>query len=202
MKKTLLAVVLASVCSLANANVKNTFDFVDAGYAAFKVDDANVTFSGFAIDGSKLLNENIFVTGQWASVNDTVIMFNVPVKVDITQFKAAVGYRHSIGNGTDAYGQVGYASQKLKSSASLNGVSASDSESADGYLAKLGLKHNFGRFEGGAFVERIDLGSDFDASTFVGVDGRFKFTDNFHAVASFAKDADVAEYKVGLSYAF
>lgn len=202
MKKTLLAVVLASLCGFANANDKITYDFVDAGYAAFKASDENVTFSGFVIEGSKLLSENVFVAGQWASVEDSFVLFNVPVNVDINQVKLSIGYRYGMAPATDMYGQFGYARQKLEASGSLNGMNTSESDSEDGFLVKLGLKHSFGRFEGGLFVERIDLGGDFEASTLVGVDGRLKFTENFHGVVSYAKDSDLAEYKIAASYAF
>lgn len=202
MKKTLLAFLLAGVSGFTSANAAPTYNYVDFGYAGFKSSDEDMTFSGFVVEGSKLLNESVFVMGQWANVEESFAVMNVPVDADITQVKLAVGYRYSVAPSTDVYGQVGYARQKFKVSASSGGVSASESESEDGYLAKLGLKHSFGRVEAGIFVERIDLGGDYEASTFVGVDGRVKFTDRFHGVVSYAKDSDVAEYKIAASYAF
>lgn len=202
MKKTLLAVVLTSVCGFVSANETITYDFVDAGYAAFKSSDDDVTFSGFVVEGSKLLTENVFVTGQWASVEEDIVLFNVPVNVDTNQVKLSVGYRYGLASATDVYGQLGYARQKNDYSASIDGVSASDSDSEDGFLVKLGLKHSFGMFEGGIFAERIDLGGDYEAATFFGVDGRLKITEQFHGVLSYAKDSDVSEYKIGVSYAF
>lgn len=202
MKKTLLAVLLAGMCGYASANAQPTYDYVDVGYAGLKSSDDDTTFTGFLVEGSKLVSDNVFVTGQWASVEESFVVFNVPVDADVTQIKLAVGYRYSVAPSTDVYGQLGYARQKLKVSASSGGVSASESESDDGYLAKLGVKHSFGRVEAGVFVERIDLGGDYEAENYIGIDGRVKFTDKFHGVVSYAKDSDVSQYKIGVSYAF
>lgn len=204
MKKTLLAVVLATVCGVASANVKNTYDFIDVGYAGVKVDDADidVTFSGLVLEASKLITENVFVTGQLAKVEDSGVDSGVTYDWDVNLLKVSVGYRFGIAPATDLYGQVGYARQKDTINAAFSGQRISESETGDGYLVKVGLKHSFGRFEGGLFAERSDFGGDYEASTFVGVDGRVKFTDRFHGVVSYAKDSDVAQYKIAASYAF
>lgn len=202
MKKTLLAVVLASVCCAASADVNNTYNFVDVGYAGVKVDDLDTTFSGLVIEASKLLTDNVFVTGQLAQVEDSGVNSGDMYDWDIDLLKVSIGYRYGIAAATDVYGQVGYARQKDSVDAVLDNELYSFSDTGDGYLVKVGLKHSFGRFEGGLFAEHSDFGSDYDSSTFFGVDGRLKFTDHFHGAVSYLVDSDVSQYKIAVSYAF
>ncbi|MCF4010670.1 outer membrane beta-barrel protein [Rheinheimera sp. UJ63] len=202
MKKTLLVVVLASVCGAANANVNNTYDFVDVGFAGVKVDDSDSTFNGFSLAASKLITDNVFVTGQLAKVEDSGADSVEIYDWDVNLLKVSVGYRYGIAPATDLYGQVGYARQKDTYNAVISNQRFSLSDTADGYLVKVGLKHSFGKFEGGVYAEHSDFGGDYDSATFVGVEGRLKFTDHFHGVVSYEQDSDVAMYKIAVSYAF
>ncbi|GGW52689.1 outer membrane beta-barrel protein [Alishewanella tabrizica] len=203
MKKTILATLLLSICGLASADVKNTYDFVDVGYTGVTYDEVDLTLNGFVIEASKLISENAFVTGQWSSVDDSGIETGLAYDINIDQFRLSIGYRHGIAPSTDLYGQLGYVREKYNENLEFQGIPYSESDSNDGYLLKVGLKHSFGRFEGGIFAEHLDGGgSEVDATTLIGVDARIKFTNRFHGVASYAKESDIAIYKIGVSYAF
>ncbi|HAT41043.1 MAG TPA: hypothetical protein DCS87_04860 [Rheinheimera sp.] len=202
MKKLLLAAVLSSVCSVALAETKNTYDYVNLTYNSFDVNEADSKYTGLGLEGSKLLTENVFVTANWFSVEDADTVPGAVYDFNIDQLGVAVGYRHALNAQTDLYAQLGYVRQEMSADIAYNNQLVSDSETETGYQLKAGVKRSFGKFEGGVFLERLDAGGDADATTSIGLDGRYAFTDQFHGVVGYAKDSDVAQFKLGVSYAF
>ncbi|MCB5226439.1 MAG: porin family protein [Paraglaciecola sp.] len=202
MKFTFLAMALAGFSSVAAAQT-NTFDFINATYVNLKVDDIDLNATGAGLEASKLLTDNIYLHGSYFSVSDSDSDDGFSAKLTADEIKLSVGYRYTLGENTDWYAQVGYISQEIDLAISSAAINFRESGSADGFLLKTGLKHSWDMFEGGVYVEHADLSGDDDGgSTYFGVDGRFKFNEKFHLVASFATGSDEDYIKFGLSYAF
>jgi hypothetical protein len=202
MKKTLIAALLMTACTSAFASNKNTYDYVDLAYTSVDIKEVDVTYTGVGIDASKLLTENVYVTGQYFSVEDSDTEPGVVYDLNLSLLNVAVGYRSEISAATDVYAQVGYARQKFENDFAFNNQFVTESDSVSGYQVKAGLKHSFGDFEGGLFVERLDGSDDIESTTYIGVDGRYAFTERFHGVVGYSKDSDISIFKLGVSYAF
>lgn len=202
MKKTLIAALLMTACSSAFADTKNTYDYVDLAYTNVDIKEADASYTGLGLDASKLLTDNIYVAGQYFSVEDADTTQGVVYDLNLSLLSVAVGYRTEIGASTDAYAQAGYARQKIENDFAFGNQLVSESDSVSGYQLKAGLKHKFGDFEGGVFVERLDGSDDVESTTYLGVDGRYAFTDSFHGVVGYSKESDISIFKFGVSYAF
>lgn len=202
MKKLTLAALLATVSSVACATPATTFDNVAISYASWKVDDIHFSLKGMALDGTKLITEHLYINAQILSVGENDTSSGPIQDIDVKEQKLSLGYRLELGAQTDAYAQFGFVRQSVDSEALYDDIIDNASESDNGNSILVGVKHNFGKFEGGVFAERLNGGGDNETSTIYGVDGRYKFTDNFHAVAQYGKESDFNSYKVGVSYAF
>jgi len=202
MKKLAIAVLLASASTVAVAKPATTYDNVALSYVNWKFDDVDLTLKGFAFDGTKLMTENLYVNTQIIVVGDQESAFGSTYDLDTRELKISLGYNLSLAEQTDAYVQFGLVRQSVKTETRSNNYREFDTESDSGTSILVGVKHNFGKFEGGVFAERLNGGGDDETSNIYGVDGRYKFTDNFHAVAQYGKESDFNYYKVGVSYAF
>ena len=202
MKKLLLAAALTAACSSVLANTKNTYDNVDLAHTSVDIKEADLTFTGLGIDASKLVTENVYVAGSWFRVENADSFPGVVYDLNLSSLIVAVGYRQEITASTDVYAQLGYARQKTDNKIALNNKLVSESESASGYQLKAGLKHSFGNFQGGVYIERMDGSGDVESTTYLGLDGRYAFTDSFHGVVGYSKDSDVSIFKLGVSYAY
>jgi hypothetical protein len=204
----LISTAIISASTFASAKVVNTYDYLNLSYAHVDVDDdiddevADISLKGYSLEASKLLTDNVFVTASWLSVDDSDSNSEVSYKLDADILKISIGYRHGIAASTDIYGQVGYVQQKQSYDLTIGTFRDTYSETIDGYSVKAGVKHSFGRLEGGVYVERMDGGSDIDGSTFVGIESRYKFNKSFAIVADYAKDSDMSLFKVGASFMF
>lgn len=202
MKKTLIAALLLTACTSAFATTKNTYDYVDLAYTSVDIKEVDSTYTGLGIEGSKLLTDNIYVAGQYFSVEDADSAPGIVYDLNLSLLSVAVGYRAEISNATDVYAQAGYARQKIENDFAFNNQLVSESDSVSGYQLKAGLKHSFGNFQGGLFIERMDGSDDVESTTYLGVDGRYAFTDSFHGVVGYSKDSDISIFKLGVSYAY
>ena len=202
MKKLVLAVALSVACTSVMANTKNTYDYVDLAYTSVDMKEVDLTFTGVGIDASKLVTDNVYVSGSWFSVENSDTFPGAVYDLNLSYLAVAVGYRQEIAASTDFYAQAGYARQKTDEKIAFNNQLVSESDSTSGYQLKAGLKHSFGNFEGGVFVERMDGSDDVESTTYLGVDGRYAFTDDFHGVVGYSKDSDVGIFKLGVSYAY
>lgn len=202
MKKTLIAALLLTACTSAFATTKNTYDYVDLAYTSVDIKEVDSTYTGLGIEGSKLLTDNIYVAGQYFSVEDADSAPGIVYDLNLSLLSVSFGYRTEISNATDVYAQAGYARQKIENDFAFNNQLVSESDSVSGYQLKAGLKHSFGNFQGGLFIERMDGSDDVESTTYLGVDGRYAFTDSFHGVVGYSKDSDISIFKLGVSYAY
>ncbi len=70
MKKLVLAVAMSVACTSVMANTKNTYDYVDLAYTSVDMKEVDLTFTGVGIDASKLVTDNVYVSGSWFSVEN------------------------------------------------------------------------------------------------------------------------------------
>lgn len=104
---------LAPVISYADSVTGNglTYDYVGVGYTHIHVDTTyRSTFSGVALEGSKLINENIFVQASYFDTSTDKVHFlgnDLNIDVDYKQYQIAAGYRHALEPGTDLIATAG-----------------------------------------------------------------------------------------------
>ncbi len=202
MKKLTLAVLLATVSSVASATPATTFDNVALSYVSWTFDNIHFSLKGKAFDGTALITDHLYANAQIISVSESDTSSGPIQDIDVKEQKLSLGYRFELGAQTDAYAQFGLVRQSVDSEALYDDIIENSSESDNGTSILVGVKHNFGQFEGGVFAERLNGGGDDETSNIYGVDGRYKFTNHFHAVAQYGIESDFNYYKVGVSYAF
>ena len=117
--KALCATMLLSpVISYADGVQGNglTYDHVGIGYANIRADAKYLgtsylsTFTGISLEGSKLLNENIFIQGSYFDTSTDKIRVagtDVNVDMDFKQYQISAGYRHPLELGTDFIATIG-----------------------------------------------------------------------------------------------
>lgn len=206
MKKTALALALLTASSVALAQSGNTFDYIDVVYASIDVNAdpgelGNAELRGAGIEGSFLINDNVFVQAGYFDTSETVRFGADFSKISFNEAKVSVGYRYGLDNNVDVYGQVGVSRQDLATRLVIEDFDVSTSEPENGYLLELGAKYSLNKFEGGVFIEYSDVG-DYGSDTFFGLEGRFKVTQQFHIVGSYSKTSDVDYLRAGVSYSF
>ncbi len=158
----LTAATLASVHTLA-ASPK--WDFVELDYVQVDIDDvSSYEPSGFAITGSKLLTENLFLVGSYTTTSDDL----QGVDLDSDAFNVELGYKVEMMDSTDWFISAGLINADIEAS----GFGMSDSDDDTGYSVSTGIRSmltdSFELAGGIAYVDILD-----DSETTLGVSGHF-----------------------------
>jgi opacity protein-like surface antigen len=195
MKKILLTSALLLSLGSAQAAQAPRWDSVSASYQS--VDVESQTFTGFGIAGSKLLDDNFFVTAGYRSVSDDIRVSNESVEVDLNALSVGLGYRQPISQNTDVFGVVSYEDMEVEGS--YQGYSQSNSD--NGYGLQVGVRSMLTeQFELGASLQYIDIADD--SATAFAVSALYNFTEQFSAGIGFSKGEDMDAFSVSGVYFF
>jgi opacity protein-like surface antigen len=190
MKKLILAAALSAV-SAASFAAAPAWDFVQASYVMTDFDDSDLTYEpdGFAISASKLVTDDVFVTGSYSMQNDDI----VGIEVDLDRMSLGLGYRYALSNRTDLFGIVSYEDVEISGSGT--------SESEDGYGLTAGARSMvMDNIELRGAVKYIDTDSGSDTSLIIG--GDYFFSPAFAVGVSYETSDDVSTFGLNARYNF
>ena len=195
--KKFLQVSLLSAAALASSHAfanSPSWDYVELQYVQFDVDDIDVEPSGFGINGSVLVSENVFLTGSTAFTSDDF----QGVDFDYDTLELGIGYRYAISDRTDWYASLSYANVEAKASASGFGSSTVDE---DGFDIETGIRSMLTeKFELGADISYLDLGDE-DETTFT-VEATYLVSESVGIDLGYGIASDVNTLNLGVRFEF
>ena len=171
-----------------------TYNYVGIGYANIMIDTTyRATLHGTSIEGSKLVNENFYVFGNYFSTStDQVKLLGNTLEIDVNfrQYQLSAGYRRALQPGTDVIASIGAvnASTRLNSGSSTEG---------NIYPVSVGIKRKLtDSIE--AAASGIIVSGDF-ASV---VNLQYKFSDLYAIGGYFRHDPNSTIYALNVRYLF
>ena len=171
-----------------------TYNYVGIGYANVMIDTTyRATLHGTSIEGSKLVNENFYVFGNYFSTStdqDKFLGNTLEIDVNFRQYQLSAGYRRALQPGTDVIASIGAvnASTRLNSGSSTEG---------NIYPVSVGIKRKLtDSIE--AAASGIIVSGDF-ASV---VNLQYKFSDLYAIGGYFRHDPNSTIYALNVRYLF
>jgi hypothetical protein len=196
---SIAATIAASTSAFADDHSQSgpKWDLVEVGYVEADLDDNGSSPSGFSAAFSKSLGKGFYLTGHYRDVSEDVVIFAQSVEVDVSQLSLGAGYRLSVSDSTDVYGQVTY--ENLEAGASAQGESASEDD--NGFGAEIGLRSMVTEsLELGAKVGYLDVADDSD--TTFGASAYYYVTNSVAVGATYETWDGVDFMGLNLRYAF
>jgi opacity protein-like surface antigen len=194
MKIKFITLATAALFSTASLAQSPTWNLIEAGYGQADIDGLDeLSPSGFAIGGSSLLGENVFIQGSYSLLSDDIS----GVDIDLDQASVGLGYRYGLTETTDVYASASYEYIEL----SASGFGASESLDDSGYGLTVGLRSRITeQLELNGAIGYVDIGDE--SETALGVSGHYYFTQNVALGLTYSSTADVSIYGISLRYAF
>lgn len=184
MKKLVLASALLLSMGTIQAAESVRWDSASLSYQSVDIDGDKLT--GFGISGTKLVSDNLFIVGSYASVSDDIDVFGSKVDVDFNTLSVGLGYRHAISTTTDFFGIVSY--QNMEVEASFQGNFEDVSE--NGYGLEAGLRSLVtAQLELSGSISYVDIADE--SETGFNVSAMYHFTDQFSAGVGYSKSDDL-----------
>lgn len=193
MNKNKIALLLLSTIIASPAVLAETpnFNFVSGGYLNTDIDD-ELDGDGITLDGSVLVSENVFLSGQY----QTVDFSDDGVDLDLNWLSAGIGYRMAVSANTDVYGLATY--ENIETEASYYGSSLSDDENGYGFTA--GVRSLVtSNIELDGQIGYIDID---DSDTFLSAGARYYFNKNFSVGANYKTLDDIDLVSLTARYSF
>lgn len=184
MKKIVLASTLLLSVGSIQAEESVRWDSASLSYQSVDIDGDKLT--GFGVSGTKLVGEDFFITGNYASVSDDFEVYGSSVDLDFNTLSVGLGYRHAISSKADLFGIVSY--QDMEVEASVEGYS--DSISDNGYGLQAGIRSLVSEnVELMGSLDYVDI--DGESETGFNVSAMYHFTNQFSAGVGYGKSDDV-----------
>jgi opacity protein-like surface antigen len=184
MKKLVLASALLLSMGTIQAAESVRWDSASLSYQSVDLEGEKLT--GFGISGTKLVSDNVFIAGSYASVSDDIDVFGSKVGVDFNTLSIGLGYRHAISRTTDFFGIVSYQDMEIEASFQGN----SEDESENGYGLQAGLRSLVtAQLELSGSLSYVDIADE--SETGFDVSAMYHFTDQFSAGIGYSKSDDV-----------
>ncbi|MDC9513877.1 outer membrane beta-barrel protein [Pseudoalteromonas sp. CST5] len=193
MKKNKIAILLvtAVITSPAAFAESPNFNYVAAGYLDGDIDGDDA--DGWTFDGSTLLGENFFLSGQYQTLGNS----DDGVDVDLNWLSAGIGYRTAIGANTDFYGLATYENVELE--ASYRGSNASNDE--NGYSLSVGVRSMVSdNIELDGRVGNVDIADESETSFSVGA--RYYINNNVSLGANYTSLDELDLVSLTARYSF
>ena len=183
MKKLLVASALLLAMGSAQAADKVRWDSVSGSYESLDLDGSK--FTGFGVSGTKLLNENVFITGSYSSLSDDMKVFGSTIDLEVSTLSVGAGYRYALSSNTDFFGVVSY----VDLTADVSGFGASSDASENGFGLEGGVRSLLNeQFELMGSISYTDIGDDSEVG--FGVKGIYHFDDKFSASLGYLSGDD------------
>jgi hypothetical protein len=171
-----------------------TYNYVGIGYANIMIDTTyRATLHGTSIEGSKLIEENFYLFGNYFSTATDQIKFlgnRLDVDVDFRQYQLSAGYRRPIQPGTDVIASVSVVNGATR-------VNSGASTEASIYPVSVGVKRRLTEnFEGTA------SGVVAAGKLAAVVNLQYKFSDLYAIGGYFRQDENSTIYALNVRYLF
>jgi hypothetical protein len=185
---SVLLLSLSATAFAADGVTKDTninYNEIGLGYFSIRVSDT-YDFNGYAVKGSALITENIYIDAAYASGSYTTST--------MTLTEANLGYRFPIAASTDGVASVGY-----------TGITFTDDDSSNGYNIKLGVVSKLtDDFKiGGSFkYTNVTNNDPYNTGT---LDAQYNFTKSIYTNISYnsmSGGSTAKYYMVGVGYNF
>lgn len=169
------------------------WDLVELDYVKFDINDTNFEPNGFAITGTKLLTDNLFMTGSYTELSENI----TAIDLDIENLSLGLGYKYGLTESTDWYGALSYVD--LKAEAVEGNNNAANDE--DGFSISTGIRSMLtDNFELAGDVTYVDIG-DGDETTF-SVKGYYYVTEEIALSLGYGRSHDTDAFEIGARWAF
>ena len=191
MKKLLVASALLLSVGSVHAADSVRWDSVSASIESVDLDGQK--FTGFGVSGTKLLNENVFLTGSYSTVSDDMKVFGSTIDVDLNTLSLGAGYRYALDTNIDVFGVLSY----VDLSADVSGFGTSSDDSENGFGLEAGVRSLLNeQFEVMGSVSYVDVGDESEVG--FGVSGIYHFNEQFSASLGYvaAEDTDTLSASV------
>jgi hypothetical protein len=198
-KKTLIsaALLLPAMAWAQDSSGKTnglTYNYVGIGYANIMIDTTyRATLHGTSIEGSKLIEENFYLFGNYFSTSTDQIKFlgnTLDIDVDFRQYQLSAGYRRALQPGTDVIASVSVVNRATR-------VNSGASTEASVYPVSIGVKRRLTEnFEGTA--SGIVVAGKLAAV----VNLQYKFSDLYAIGGYFRQDENSNIYALNVRYLF
>ena len=198
-KKTLIsaALLLPAMAWAQDSSGKTnglTYNYVGIGYANIMIDTTyRATLHGTSIEGSKLIEENFYLFGNYFSTSTDQIKFlgnTLDIDVDFRQYQLSAGYRRALQPGTDVIANVSVVNRATR-------VNSGASTEASIYPVSIGVKRRLTEnFEGTA--SGIVVAGKLAAV----VNLQYKFSDLYAIGGYFRQDENSNIYALNVRYLF
>lgn len=181
-----------------------TYDYANFNYVKFGTGSDSV--DGFNFELSKLLSENLYLSGSYTNVSDSYSESfsgeTVRVKFEADMLTFGLGYRQAMQSNMDWFVEGGLAYIDASARVSASGVgSFRESYDDTGFFGATGINVMLTpNFESRVFVRYTDIADT--SETEFGVQGRYRFTNNFHGLVGVSRDSEETSMRIGVSYAF
>jgi len=195
MKKFIqLSLLAAAALSSAQAFAASPkWDLVELDYVKADIDDTDIEPDGFSIMATKLVTDNVFITGSFSALSDDVF----GVDVDLDTLNLGVGYKHSLTESTDWYGTLSYVDVKAEGTLGSNSASVDES----GFGIATGVRSMMTeQFELAGEISYVDI-DDADETTFA-VKGYYYVTEQVALSAGYSVSSDADSFEIGARFAF
>lgn len=190
-KLSLLAAATLTATQAFAASPK--WDFVELEYVQVNIDDSSLEPSGLGLTGSKLLSDNVFLTGSYIATTDDI----GGVDIDLDQFDLGIGYKYAMSEQTDWYASLSYVSIEAEASAGF----ASSNIDEDGFGIATGIRSMLtDEIEVGVDVSYVDI--DEDDETTVTLEGTYYVTEAIGLNLGYGISSDANTLNLGVRFAF
>ncbi|MGB0834068.1 MAG: outer membrane beta-barrel protein [Psychrobium sp.] len=191
MKKLLISTALVFASTPLLATESPQWNTASISYQKTDADDAD--FRGFALDGTVLVNENVYLTGDASSTSDDVRGLDI----DYRRFSLGVGYQFAVNETTDFFTQLTYEDLSLKASRNNDYLEID----GNGYGVTAGLRSMYyDRVEMLGSVGFVEIENDEELEFTIGA--KYHFNDQFSAGVEYNKLDEFRTTSLKLTYAF
>lgn len=184
---------LAALLAIPGAAVATdlNYNYIDADYVSVDIDDIDEDFDGWAVSGSFLVAEQVFMFGGYSDISSDQIM---GFKLSVEGLTLGLGYRHELSRQTDLNFGAAYERAKAK----LTGFG---SESDSGYSLSVGVRHLVSpQFELGVGAVYVDIGDSDETSAVA--NALFHVTDVVAIGVGLSLGSDSTAYTGGVRFKF
>lgn len=193
MKKVFLISALSFIAASVHAENSLQWNQASIGVASASIGD-DISLSGIAFAGTKLMNDNVFLSGRFDSTSGDVIRSGNIIDLELTRLSMGAGYRHALNEATDVFGRVTFESYQASASAPYRGFTLSAEDSTTGLALEGGIRSMVSpSIELGASITSIslsvDAGSD-GSDTSLNANAIYHFNEKYSAGLNVSKMED------------
>lgn len=185
--KIALALALAAASFAATAGELN-YNYVEGGVARVDIDGVD-DGDGFLVRGSAALGKDFYIFGGHGSVDANTF------DADFSESQLGFGYHHTVSEGVDFIGEIGY----IRSELDINGLT---SGAADGGRVSVGFRGQPTDNLEAWLKTGYNRGGDFDGDFSATFGAQFKFNQTWGVVGEIETAEGINKYLVGVRASF